>query len=336
MAADWKGSVLDLIGNTPMLHLRTVSEACGARILAKCEFLEPGYSVKDRVALYMVERAEREGRLRPGGTIVEATVGNTGIGLAMVGAAKGYPTVIFMPENVSAEKIDLLRAMGADVRLAPKTSWGEPEHYYQQARRFAESQGERAFFVDQFQNLWNVDAHHATTGPEIWEQTGGAVDYLVTGMGTSGTLVGAGKYLKERKPAVRVIGVDPPGSVYAGWFRDRSEAVEGSTCIEGVGIGRVPGCYDGTVLDEVIRVDDAAAVSMVWHLARREGLFVGGSAGLSVAAAYRIAREEGRGKTLVCFLCDTGTRYLSRLFSPEWLREQGLWEAAQGPFEEFC
>jgi cysteine synthase A len=336
MPADRKESVLDLVGNTPLLHLRTLSESCGATILAKCEFLEPGYSVKDRIARYMVERAEREGLLRPGGTLVEATVGNTGIGLAMVGSARGYPTVIFMPDVVSQEKIDLLHAMGADVRLVPKADWSDPDHYYQQAKRFADERPGEAFFVDQFQNLWNVEAHRHTTGPEIWEQTGGELDYLVTGMGTSGTLVGAGLYLKERDPGIRVVGCDIAGSVYRSHFHEGELRAEGESWIEGVGIGEIPGCYDEGPIDDVILVEDSAAVCMIWHLARREGLVAGGSSGLSVAGAYRLAREGGEGKTFVCFLCDTGTRYLSRLFNPAWLEEQGLWGAAQGSVEDHC
>jgi cysteine synthase A len=333
---EWKEGVLDLIGDTPLIHLRTVSEACGARILAKCEFLAPGYSVKDRIARHILERAEAAGKLRPGKIIVEATAGNTGIGLAMVAAAKGYRTALFLSDDVSSEKIDLLRAMGAEVHVSPKTTWDDPNHYYQEATRYVESLGEEAYFVDQFTNLWNVEAHYETTGPEIWRQTAGEVDYLVTGMGTAGTVVGTGRYLKERKPEVRIIGVDPSGSVYHRYFHEGLQEAEGVTYMEGVGIGQIPGCYDREALDDTIHVDDGAAICMIWHLAGKEGLFVGGSSGLSVAGAYRIAREEGGGKTFVCFLCDTGARYLSKLFNPGWLEEHGFWEASQGSLEEHC
>jgi len=331
----WAKGALDLIGETPLVHLRTVSEACGATVLGKCEFLNPGYSVKDRIARYMVERAEEDGTLRPGGLLVEATVGTTGVGLAVVGAAKGYRTILFMPENVSPEKVDLLQALGAEVVLAPHTTWDDPQHYYAQAAAYA-GDNDNAYFVDQFYNTRNVDAHYRTTGPEIWKQTGGEVDALVTGMGTTGTLVGAGRYLKERKPEVRIVASDCEGSAYHGWFHDGSVEVDGATVLEGVGIGKIPGCYDAAALDDVIRINDTAAVCMTRHLARAEGLLVGGSAGLSVAGAFRLAREGGGGKTYVTFLCDTGTRYLSRLFNEAFLREKGLWEAANGRIEEFC
>jgi len=319
---------LELIGHTPLVHLKTFDEETGCRILGKCEFMNPGDSVKDRAALYMVEAAERTGKLRPGGVVVEGTAGNTGIGLAMICAAKGYRCILVIPETMAREKIDLVRAYGAEVVLAKKAPWGSPDHYHGIAQRIvAETDG--AVFTDQFNNAANTRAHYETTGPEIWEQTGGSVDALVAGMGTSGTLMGAGRYLKERNPRVRIVAVDSMGSVYYNYVRSGEPRAEGSSVLEGVGIGRVPGIFDRSdpTLDEIIRIDDASALAATRRVIAREGLFVGGSSGISVAGALDVAARMGPGRTLVTILCDTGRNYMSKLFDESWRRAQGIaWE----------
>jgi cysteine synthase A len=314
---------LDLIGNTPLVHLRSFDETTGCRILGKCEFLSPGHSVKDRPALYMIRQAEREGRLKPGGVVVEGTAGNTGIGVAMVCAAKGYRCILVIPETMAREKIELARGFGADVRLVKKAPWGDPNHYHEIAKRIvADTPG--AVFADQFNNPANTLAHYETTGKELWEQTEGKVDALVAGMGTSGTLVGAGRYLKERNPKLKVVVADPMGSVYFNLLTKGEPKAEGSSVLEGVGIGKVPGIYERGPIDDIIRVSDQDALAAMKQIIRREGLFVGGSSGLSVAGALKVAEMIGRGKTIVTVLCDSGRNYMSRMFNPEWMAAQGL------------
>lgn len=314
---------LALIGNTPLVHLRRISERAGATILGKCEFLNPTGSVKDRAALFMVERAETRGALRPGGTIVEGTAGNTGIGLAMVAAAKGYRCVFVIPETMSGEKIAFARLLGAEVVLTKQAPWSDPEHYNQVARRLAASR-ENAVHLNQFDNLDNVASHYETTGPEIWAQTGGRVDAIVMGAGTGGTITGIARALKERNPRVRAILADPQGSVYQRFVACGEAAGSGSSILEGVGIGRVPLCFDRDCIDEAITIPDQDAVDEAYRLLWEEGLYVGGSAGLSLAGAVRYAAGEGRGKTIVCNLCDTGSRYASTIFRAEWLHAKGL------------
>jgi len=314
---------LDLIGNTPLVHLRSFDGASGCRILGKCEFMNPGDSVKDRPALYMVETAERAGSLKPGGVVVEGTAGNTGIGLALVCAAKGYRCILVIPETMAKEKIDLVRAIGAEVVLAKKAPWGDPGHYNEIARRIvADTPG--AVFMNQFDNPANTVSHYETTGRELWEQTGGRVDALVAGMGTSGTLVGAGRYLKERNPAVKVVVADPMGSVYFNYLTTGEPKAEGSSVLEGVGIGRLPGIFEKGPIDDIIRIDDREALGAMWQIIRREGLFVGGSSGLSVAGAVKVARQIGPGKTIVTVLCDSGRNYMSKVFNEDWMKAQGL------------
>ncbi len=314
---------LDLIGNTPLVHLRSFDGASGCRILGKCEFMNPGDSVKDRPARYMVETAERAGSLKPGGVVVEGTAGNTGIGLALVCAAKGYRCILVIPETMAREKIDLVRAFGAEVVLAKKAPWGDPNHYHEIARRIvADTPG--AVFMNQFDNPANTVSHYETTGRELWEQTGGQVDALVAGMGTSGTLVGAGRYIKERNPALRVVVADPMGSVYYNYLTKGEPKAEGSSVLEGVGVGRLPGIFEKGPIDDIIRIDDREALGAMWQIIRREGLFVGGSSGLSVAAAVKVAREIGPGKTIVTVLCDSGRNYMSKVFNEDWMKAQGL------------
>jgi cysteine synthase A len=329
MATPTSESILDLIGNTPLVYLRGLSEETGHRIFGKCEHLNPGGSVKDRTALGIVEAAEARGDLKPGGTVVERTAGNTAIGLALVCAAKRYRSIFVIPDTMTKDKIDTVRAFGVDVRLVPKRGWTEPDHYAQVARRIGE-EVPGAFFADQFNNPDNVSMHYRTTGPEIWEQTEGRVDLFITGMGTAGTLCGAGRYLKERNPQVKVVCSDPGGSVYYRFFHDRKEETERTSSIQGVGIGKIPGCYDGGIIDDVIRVGDEIALPMAHRLTREEGLFVGGSSGLSVggALAYLAREQPSRPWTVVTVLCDSGGRYLSQMFDPDWLRAQGFRELA--------
>jgi cysteine synthase A len=334
-----KTSVLDLIGRTPLLRLGLASEEAGAEVYGKCEFMNPGLSLKDRTALYIVREAERSGALKPGGTIVEGTAGNTGIGLAMVAAVKGYKCVLVIPNTMAKEKVDIVRAFGAEVRLVEKKPWGDPEHYNSVTERLSkEIPG--AIWANQFHNRANVLAHYETTGPEIWEQTGGQVDVFMAGMGTAGTLVGAGRYLKEiseraaakggsreGRGRTRIVAVDPEGSVYRSFFETGEPKAEGASILEGVGIGRVPGNFDATVPDQIITCNDADAVRMVGTLCRREGLFIGGCAGMVVAGAVSWAkanRQPGRRLNIVAILSDTGRNYISKLFNPEWLTAQKL------------
>ncbi len=314
---------LDLIGNTPLVHLRCFDQVTGCRILGKCEFLNPGHSVKDRPALFMIEGAERSGRLKPGGVVVEGTAGNTGIGVALVCAAKGYRCILVIPETMAREKIEMVRALGAEVVLAKKVPWSDPNHYHKIAQRIvAETPG--AFFADQFNNPDNTRSHYETTGRELWEQAGGRVDALVTGMGTSGTLVGAGRFLKERKPDVRVVAADPMGSIYYNLLTQGEAKAEGSSVLEGVGIGKLPGIFDRGPIDEIIRISDQEALAATSRIVLEEGLLVGGSSGLSVAGAIKVAETLGPGKTIVTVLCDSGRNYMSKLFDPAWRQSQGL------------
>jgi cysteine synthase A len=332
-------NILELIGRTPLVHLGRPSEDAGALVFGKCEFLNPGLSLKDRTALYIVQQAERSGALKPGGTIVEGTAGNTGIGLAMIAAVKGYRCILVIPNTMAREKVDIIRGFGAEVRLVDKKPWDDPNHYNKITERLSkEIPG--AIWANQFHNAANAQAHYETTGPEIWEQTGGRVDVFVAGMGTAGTVVGTGRYLREisEKAAAkggvregrgrtRIVAVDPSGSVYRSFFRTCEAVAEGSSILEGVGIGKVPGNYDGSVLDDVINVTDAEAVTMVHTLTRHEGLFVGGCAGMVVAGAVAYAQAQAKGERplhVVAILSDTGRNYVSKLFNPEWLASQNL------------
>lgn len=312
-----------LIGRTPLVYLPSVSKRAGADIWGKCEFLNPTGSVKDRPARTMVLEAEKRGELRPGGTIVEGTAGNTGIGLALVAAVRGYRCLFVIPETMSAEKIASARMLGAEVRTVPKAPYSDPRHYNHVARDLAASM-DNAFWSNQFDNEDNRLAHYVTTGPEIWEQTEGHVDAVVMGSGTGGTISGVGRFLKERNPAIKVIVSDPPGSAIYSYVKTGEVVAEGSSIAEGVGISRVTKNFDRSVVDDAILVPDQESVNEVYRLLRDEGLFVGGSAGLSVAGALRYAREEGCGRTIVCNLCDGGSRYASSLFDPNWLRSKGL------------
>ncbi len=312
------GSVLDAIGGTPLVRLtRVVPEGAG-EVLAKLELLNPGGSVKDRIGLAMVEAAEASGALCEGGTIVEATAGNTGQGLALAAAVKGYRCVFVMPEKMSAEKVAVLEAFGAEIVRTPTAApSGSPEHYASVAARLArEIPG--AWLADQFENPVNRDAHYRTTGPEIWKDTGGQLDAFVAGMGTTGTISGVGRYLKEQQPNVHVAVADPEGSVFGG-------GPKGSYLLEGIGNDHEPGIYDASVVDEVITVADRDAFRMARRLVREEGLMVGGSAGAAVVAAITLAERMPEGRVVV-LLPDTGRNYMGKLFDDAWMKEQGFLE----------
>jgi cysteine synthase A len=325
MTQSTNGSVDGLvgaIGNTPLILLRRASEATGCRILGKAEFMNPGGSVKDRAGLAIITDAEARGVLKPGGTIVEGTAGNTGIGITLVANARGYRSVIVMPETQSQEKIDFLRMIGADLRLVPAKPYKDPGNYVRYSERLALELG--AVWANQFDNVANREGHRTTTGPEIWDQTGGAVDAFTCSCGSGGTLAGVSMALKAKKPGVRIVLADPEGSALYGWVKSNDLAVSGSSITEGIGQGRVTANLQGAEIDDAVRIPDPEALEQVFDLLQHEGLSVGGSAGLNVAAAIRVAREMGPGHTIVTILCDGGSRYQSKLFNPEFLRGKGL------------
>jgi cysteine synthase A len=310
------------VGCTPLIKLRRASEATGCLILGKAEFMNPGGSVKDRAAVAIINAAERSGALRPGGTIVEGTAGNTGIGLTLAANARGYRTIIVVPETQSREKLDTLRMIGADLRLVPAKPFRDPGNYVHVARRLADDIG--AVYADQFENLANRAAHRETTGPEIWSQTGGRVDAFTCACGTGGTLAGVSDALRAVSPGSRIVLADPEGSGLYGWVKSNDLAVTGSSITEGIGQSRVPGNLSGAHIDDAERIPDAEALAQIFDLLIHEGLSIGGSAGINVAAAVRIARAMGPSHTIVTILCDGGARYQSKLFNPEFLRSKGL------------
>jgi cystathionine beta-synthase len=323
-------SVLDTIGWTPLIRLSRVTRGVRTPVLAKAEFFNPGGSVKDRIGLPIIEQAERDGTLKPGGVIVEATSGNTGIGLAMAAALRGYRCVFTMPDKMSQEKVRLLRAFGADVIVTPTAVPPDhPDHYLMTAKRIAqETPG--AIFANQFYNDANPDAHYKTTGPEIWEQTDGRVTHFVYAAGTGGTMTGVGRYLKEKNKQIRVIAGDPVGSILAEMWRSKGQAkVEGVPYkVEGIGQDKIPGTLDMNVVDDFITVTDKESFSMARRLTREEGLFVGGSSGLIIHVAVQVAKQLDDPKALiVAILPDTGERYLSKVYSDEWMRENQMLEA---------
>jgi cysteine synthase A len=316
------------IGNTPLIRLRRASEATGCEILGKAEFMNPGGSVKDRAALAIVADAEAKGLLRSGGTIVEGTAGNTGIGLTLVGNARGYRCVIVMPETQSREKIEFLRMIGAELRLVPAAPYRDPGNYVHVSRRLAEelaaSEPNGAIWANQFDNLANREGHRRTTGEEIWRETEGRVDAFTCACGTGGTLAGVAFALKARKPSVRIVLADPPGSALYAWKTRGVLELEGTSITEGIGQSRVPDNLEGAPIDDALHIPDEESLEQVFDLTIHEGLSVGGSAGLNVAAAIRVARDLGPGHTVVTILCDGGARYQSKLFNPEFLRSKGL------------
>lgn len=318
-----KPDALALIGDTPLVRLKGPSEATGCEILAKCEFMNPGGSVKDRAALSIIQDAERQGLIAPGGTIVEGTAGNTGIGLALVGNAKGYRTIIVMTDTQSREKQDTLRALGAELVLVPPTAYSNPAHYVHTSRRIAE-ETEGALWANQFDNTANRMAHIRTTAPEIWAQTDGKVDGFTCAVGTGGTLAGVGLGLKERNPDIVIGLTDPYGAALFNFYAHGELKAEGNSVAEGIGQSRITANLDGAPVDTQFRISDEEGLAQVFALLEREGLCVGLSSGINVAGAMALAREMGPGKTIVTILCDSGMRYLSSLYNPEWLRGKGL------------
>jgi cystathionine beta-synthase len=329
-AADIKETILDSIGNTPLVRLHKLARGVRPALLAKVEFLNPGGSVKDRIGLGMIEAAEREGKLRPGGTIVEGTSGNTGVGLAIAAAIKGYKTIFVMPDKMSEEKIRLLRAFGARVVITPTNVMpDDPRSYYSVSRRLAE-ETPNAILAGQYWNPANPAAHYQTTGPELWRQTGGRISAFIAGMGTGGTISGTGKYLKERNPDIKIVGVDPVGSLYTHYFESGELGEAHSYKVEGVGEDFLPTTMDFSVVDDVVQVTDKESFLMTRRLVREEGLFGGGSCGLAMAGALKWLRAEGSAlgedEMVVVLLPDSGSRYLSKIFDDTWMRENSFLE----------
>ncbi len=320
------------IGNTPLIRLRRASEATGCTILGKAEFMQPGGSVKDRAGLGIIEDAERRGQLVPGeaGIVVEGTAGNTGIGLTLVANARGYKAIIVVPHTQSREKLDFLSMIGADLRLIDPAPLSSQGHYVHTSRRIAEElagQGKRVIWANQFGNLANGQAHEATTGPEIWHQSAGRVDAFTCACGTGGTLVGVARALKARNPKVRIVLADPMGSGLYSWIKTGTVRAEGNSITEGIGQGSaVPGNLEvgRDVIDDAVQVTDPEALEQIYDLQIHEGLSIGGSAGINVAAAIRVAQQMGPGHTIVTILCDGGARYQSKIFNPEFLSARGL------------
>jgi cysteine synthase A len=321
-------SIVDAIGRTPLVRLKRASELTGCEIWAKAEFMNPGQSVKDRAALQIIRQAEAEGRLRPGGLIVEGTAGNTGIGLATVGSALGYRTAIVIPRTQSEEKKAALRLLGAELVEVDAVPYANPNNYVHVSRRLAEeraaSEPNGAIWADQFDNLANRQAHYLTTGPEIFEQTEGAVDGFICAIGSGGTLAGIADALRAKKPGVAIGMADPMGSALFNYYTRGELKAEGNSITEGIGQGRVTKNIEGLKLDQAHQIPDAEAVELVFDLVEHEGLCLGGSSGINVAGAIRMARELGPGKTIVTILCDHGSRYQSKLYNPAFLEERGL------------
>jgi len=317
-----RDGLVGAIGNTPLIRLRGPSEATGCNVLGKAEFLNPGGSVKDRAALYIILDAEKRGLLEPGGVIVEGTAGNTGIGLALVGNARGYRTVIVIPDTQSQEKKDMLRLCGAELREVPAVPYKDPNNYVHVSERVAKEVG--GFWANQWDNTANRDGHYRSTGPEIWEQTEGRIDGFTCAIGTGGTLAGVSSFLKEKNKKIRIVAADPMGAAMYSWFKRRELKSEGSSVTEGIGLGRITKNVEGAQVDDAYQIPDREALPIIFDLIRHEGLVVGGSSGINVAAAIRLARELGPGHTVVTILADSGTRYHSKLFNPEFLKEKGL------------
>ncbi|MEP6636447.1 MAG: pyridoxal-phosphate dependent enzyme [Acidobacteriota bacterium] len=319
-------NILGVIGHTPLVKLNRLTQGIKATVLAKMENLNPGYSVKDRIGVAMIEAAEREGTLKPGGTVVEATSGNTGIGLALAAAVKGYKCIFVMTDKSSVEKSRYLKALGADVVITPVSAKpGTPDHYVSTAKRIA-AETPNSFYPDQYSHPANPEAHYRTTGPEIWEQTEGKITHFVSGLGTGGTISGTGHFLKEKNPGIRIIGADPYGSVFK-TFKETGKLVEATPyLVEGIGQEVIPPNVQIKYVDEVINITDRESFDMSRQLGRLEGLFCGGSTGTNVAAALRIAREAADDAVIVFIVCDTGEHYLSKHHSDEWMKEKRLLE----------
>jgi len=331
--------VLDLIGNTPLIRLDGPSDATGCEILGKAEFLNPGGSVKDRAALNIVREAEADGSLKPGGSIVEGTAGNTGIGLALVGGALGYDVIIVMPRTQSEEKKAAIRSFGARLIEVDAAPFSSPNHFVHYSRRLAEelneSQPNGAIWANQFDNLANKRAHALTTGPEIWAQTGGDIDGFICAVGSGGTLAGVADALRAHKPDIAIGAADPAGAALFNYYTKGELKGEGSSITEGIGVNRITGNLEGLAVDHVYRIEDAEMLPILFDLVKTEGLSLGGSAGINIAGAMRLARDLGPGKTIVTMLCDSGARYAGKLFNPDFLSSRGLpvppWADTEAP-----
>ncbi len=319
-------NVLEAVGHTPIVKLNHVASHVSANIYVKCEYLNPGGSMKDRVAINIVDDAEKRGLLKPGGTIIEATSGNTGAGLAMVAAVRGYQTIFVMPDKMSQEKVASLRAWGAKVVICPTAvEPDDPRSYYEVTKRLVR-ETPNSFHANQYYNPANPEAHYVSTGPELWEQTGGEIDVFVGGMGTGGTLSGTGRFLKEKKAAIKLVGVDPIGSLYYEYVKTGRLTKPFSYYVEGIGEDFLPGTMNLKILDEVVRVDDKECFLMTRDLVRKEGLFVGGSCGAAVAGAIKYAEASGRAENILILLPDGAGKYLSKIFDDGWMRENGFLE----------
>ncbi len=336
---DVKFDLLAAIGNTPLIRLKGPSERTGCEILGKAEFMNPGQSVKDRAALYIIRNAMEDGLLEPGGTVVEGTAGNTGIGIAVVGNALGLRSVIVIPDTQSQEKKDALRLLGADLIEVPAVPYKDPNNYVKLSGRLAEqlakSEPRGAIWANQFDNVANREAHVETTGPEIWHQTGGKIDGFICSVGTGGTLAGVAMALKARNPKIVTACADPLGAAIYSWIKTGELIAEGSSITEGIGQGRVTGNLEGAPIDDAFQIPDEEALPLIFELLEHEGLCLGGSSGINIAGAIRLAKQMGPGHTIVTILCDFGTRYQSKLFNPEFLESKNLpapkWLAAPRP-----
>ncbi len=312
------------IGNTPLIRIDSLSAETGCDILGKAEFMNPGGSVKDRAALWMVREAEKSGALTTGGTVVEGTAGNTGIGLVHVCNSKGYKTVIYMPDNQSEEKVNLLRTLGAEVRVVPTVPYRDDANFQKQAGRYAATL-KNAVWANQFDNTANRQAHYESTGPEIWQQTDGQVDAFTCAVGTGGTLAGVARYLKEQSPTVKIVLTDPLGSALYNWVKTgEAEMTPGPSITEGIGNSRVTANLEGTPIDDAVQVPDQDMVTMVYRMLEQDGWFFGSSTGINLCGAVQIAKQLGPGHKIVTILCDDGSKYMSRLYNPDFLAEKGL------------
>ncbi len=325
---DVRDGFVSTIGNTPLIKLREASELTGCTVLGKAEFLNPGGSVKDRAAWAIIKDAEEKGLLRPGSVVVEGTAGNTGIGLTLVGNARGYRTVIVIPETQTQEKMDTLRQCGAEVRPVPAVPYRDPNNYVKVSGRLAEelnkSEPNGAIWANQFDNVANRTGHYETTGPEIWQQTEGTVDAFICAVGTGGTLAGVGSFLKERKREVVIGLADPLGSAIFSYYTRGELKAEGSSITEGIGNGRITANLDGATVDEAFQITDADSLPYLYNLLKHEGLMLGTSSAINVAGAISLAKRMGPGHTVVTVLCDYGSRYASKIYNPEFLKEKGL------------
>lgn len=317
-------NILQTIGNTPLVRLNNLTKGIESKIYAKCEYFNPAGSVKDRIGLYIIEQAEKRGELKPGSTIVEATSGNTGAGLAIVSAIRGYKCIFVMPDKMSQEKISFLQAFGATVVLCPTAVAPEdPTSYYSVAKRLVK-ETPNSFYSNQYYNQDNPTAHYYSTGPEIWKQTNGKIDTFVVGLGTGGTVTGIGKYLKEQNPKIKVIGIDPIGSLYTEYFKTKKLGPAHQYKVEGIGEDFLPGTIDFKYIDDVIQIDDNTSFETARNLVKREGIFAGGSSGTAVAGAIKYAKDLKKSEYIVVLLPDSGNRYLSKVFNDKWMKDNGF------------